>query len=698
MNQLFCVFNSDAVNLYGDRFTVGALASGTFETCLLGVPSLIGHDRSRPLGWTFPTTVYMEPGLARAAGFGWFPDTDEEVQQLNKRYKYHYYKTHIEPNENEFEQLHKHLVGVLAGQELKAVCECVAFYEPGLARKVFPQIFSLQDKDGLVPLNHLTPIGLGIYRFGDLVVFAHQFLRRNMFRLNSLNYPFLSRLEALASTGSDVRLALDSDMVGLADSFRGEMLELQYWWGPKFNDNLTSIPTGVTHHKASDSELALSGLSGMQFRWGKDKYHHIFEAEELRDAPSPADSGVTYGCRYVHSMVDTESGKAIHLDGAIRSYSEEKMIRRLDLNLDQAPRDTEYTKLWRVDSQIPVDLWKSLLSDYYRDNHLVGEYLGGVDSVIQQRETIGKGQQKSLRDEYIPCSIGNGTGVRVALSYKSPFETAEMDSPRVIALDKISDQNNTWNYVENCGLELKKALKKQGVDLAIPDQIRYVSFKDLYANFPLIYHEGPNTASILRETLNAIKKLVDVWIRNGLEMIICYNISFPVDNERIAVISVLGHANDISDWLSSRFCCPPTSPESLYDWAEKVASYLSQTFVSSVDMPPLREILMQTGVLLINRRRVDYDKLNFQSSGTQTDHFWRMRLSKEEAEKASKLESIGVVPCPGVLVEESRCTKCGDDYQRCDCSKTLDDGVAQEIRSMEPFFFWTDRPLPRRRD
>jgi hypothetical protein len=75
-----------------------------------------------------------------------------------------------------------------------------------------------------------------------------------------------------------------------------------------------------------------------------------------------------------------------------------------------------------------------------------------------------------------------------------------------------------------------------------------------------------------------------------------------------------------------------------------------------------------------------------------------MRLSEEEAEKVGKLESIGVVPCMGVLIEKSRCTKCGSDYQRCDCSKTLDDGVAQEIRSMMPLFFWTDRPLPMRRD
>ena len=698
MNQLFCVFNSNATNLYGDRFTVGALVSGTYDACLLGVPSLVEHDRSRPIGWSFPSTVYMEPGLARVAGFAWLTETNEEVEQLNKRYSYHYHKTCIEPNEAQFEKLQKHLTSFFAGEELKIGCECVAFYEPGLARRVFPQLFGLQDKDGLVPLNHLTPIGSGIYQVGNLVVFAHQFFRRNLYRFNSLNYPLLSKLEDLALKDGNVRLALDNDMVGLADSFKGEMMELEYWWGPKFNDDLTSIPIGVTHHRAGESELALSGISGMQFRWGKDKNHHIFEAEELRNVPSPTDSSTTYGCRYVHSMVDTESGKAIHLDGAIRSYFEEKMIRRLEINLDQAPRDTDYTKLWRVDGQISVVLWKSLLSDYYRGNHLVGEYFGGIDDTIQQGETRRERQQKTLKEEYIPYSMSKGSGVRVALTYKSGFETAETRSHRVITLDKISDQNNAWNYVENCGLELKKALKKQGIDLAIQEDVRYVSFKDAYINFPLIYHDGPNTESSLQETLIAIKKLVDAWIRKGLDMIICYSISFPVDAERVAVISVLGHANDLSIWLSSKICLPPTSHESLHDWAEKVANYLSKTFVTPVDIPPLRDILMPTGVLLINRRRVDFDQLNFQTSDTEMEYSWEMRLSESDAEKASELESAGIVPCLGILVEKSRCTKCGSDYQCCGCSKTLDDEVAQEICKMVPFFFWTDRPLPVRRD
>ena len=83
-----------------------------------------------------------------------------------------------------------------------------------------------------------------------------------------------------------------------------------------------------------------------------------------------------------------DSGLPYHLDGAIRAYDDEKMLHRLDVNLKHADRNTVYTKLWRVDQQIPVETWKELITHYYRDNHLIGEYFGGTDQ--RQREYVEK--------------------------------------------------------------------------------------------------------------------------------------------------------------------------------------------------------------------------------------------------------------------------------------------------------------------
>ena len=66
MRELIAVTNSDTINLYGDRFTIGALVQGTHDTCVLGIPNIYGHDATKPIGWTFPLAIHFEPGLSRS--------------------------------------------------------------------------------------------------------------------------------------------------------------------------------------------------------------------------------------------------------------------------------------------------------------------------------------------------------------------------------------------------------------------------------------------------------------------------------------------------------------------------------------------------------------------------------------------------------------------------------------------------------
>ncbi|MCG2973979.1 hypothetical protein KZ307_25465, partial [Escherichia coli] len=68
------------------------------------------------------------------------------------------------------------------------------------------------------------------------------------------------------------------------------LLELEYWWGPHFNDDISSIPNGVTEHKASDRTRYFEGIDRTQIWWKspetrlnsnvEDRYR-TFEIEEL---------------------------------------------------------------------------------------------------------------------------------------------------------------------------------------------------------------------------------------------------------------------------------------------------------------------------------------------------------------------------------------------------------------------------------
>ena len=693
MKQFISVMNSDAVNRYGYRFSVGALVSGAHDSCLVGIPSLVAHDHSRPLGWVYPIAAYLEPGLTRLVSVSQLPETREDRDLLNHQYEYHYYKAYVEPNRTELEQLRGLIQKFLLGSEKIASAECVAFYEPGLAKRIFPKLFSQVDKDGLVFLSDLSPIGPGVYQIGELAVFAHYYFRRNLFRLNSLNYPLLDLLQQIATSNSTVKIALDPDTVGLAASYNGGMMELQYWWGPKFDDDLTSIPLGVAHHEANEIERMAFGISATQFRWGVSTTQHIFEAEELRDLPSALESPDKYGCRYVHSIVDKATEAVEHLDGAVRVYSEEKMLQRLGCNLDKAPRDTEYQKLWRVDGSIDTASWKSLISHYYRDNYLVGEYFGAEDEYLHQRDEIQSTREKSLVEEFVPFSMTKGMGIRVALSYSNLENFQSEHGISVIPLDRISNGKDGQPYIEVEAIELRKALQKRGVRLQIADEVQYVSFRDFYVNLPLVFCREQDPTNDIQHLIAAIRTLVTAWQETGHDWVICYKIGFPIGNERAAIVSVLGHVEDLARWLASDFDCPPIDVEGLRQWAEQVSKYLQETFPVLLDIPPLAETIMPTGVLLINRRRVGYGNFDIKYSSEIQGHIYSLPIPEDEIDLAQSLEKVGIVPGVGLLIKSSRCTNCGDSYKDCDCSKLLDEGVAHEILDAIPFPFWTNRPI-----
>ena len=114
-----------------------------------------------------------------------------------------------------------------------------------------------------------------------------------------------------------------------------------------------------------------------------------FECEELCDKENVSfDDGQTmlWGCRYVHSMINLSTGLPTHLDGAIRLYNDEQILERIDSKTDisKCGKNSEYIKLWRIDNDFSVAMWKELISSFYRENALIGEYFGGVDEKFDQ--------------------------------------------------------------------------------------------------------------------------------------------------------------------------------------------------------------------------------------------------------------------------------------------------------------------------
>jgi hypothetical protein len=83
----------------------------------------------------------------------------------------------------------------------------------------------------------------------------------------------------------NLRIALDDDLIGYSSTYN-EQFELEYWWGPKYDDNINEIPLGVTHYECDRRQKLFSSVSGTQFWWKSDSDNLTLELEELKDTPA----------------------------------------------------------------------------------------------------------------------------------------------------------------------------------------------------------------------------------------------------------------------------------------------------------------------------------------------------------------------------------------------------------------------------
>ncbi len=449
MIQRLAVFSSDQVNRLGYQMPIGTLSAALDQGWEAGQPLFLSHDRHRLEGWTRALGLHLEPGMARLTGLCFVPEDESESEKLKEslygflgRQLSALVVPHLEELKTKLGAHHP-----CSAQPIYA--SCAALLEPGLAVRIFPDQFANRDKHGMVLLKDLHAMAPGVFEKDGLLFFASSFLRRSLSRHNTLNEPLLEQLHALSADDSlSVKIRLDEDLVGLAHTYM-RPLEFQYWWGPRFNDDLESIPVGVTQHSANDSQRAFFGVDRTEFWWHEQNRLKTLECEEVLNIPSLGVGRDSFGCRYAHSIVDPDSGLPTHLDGAIRLYSEESMIARMERDMMHAGRSTEYVKLWRVDNPISVAAWKEIITHHFRDNELVGEYLGGVDESADQLPHLVEPEADPLF-RYVPTTMAPGDGVRLSVAFH-PRPDGERPERAIVSFDTFGDasQRSYYNTVRH---------------------------------------------------------------------------------------------------------------------------------------------------------------------------------------------------------------------------------------------------------
>lgn len=361
-----------------------------------GTPTHIQHDMHRAIGWTFTLGHFIDGSMVRVVGMMDEVETDEEKAELSKLADKYWAWIREERGNWAKDELSAILSPLSLDRATYEHIEAYAVSRPGIAAELYPELFEegrdAVDKDGLTDYQTLTKRmrqlqpGVFLDPERNLVLFAHRFFRRSLSHKNKLNEYFLQSFNEVANEliALTPRLRLDPDLLGHADSVL-PLLELEYWHGPKFSDDVESIPSGSTEHKADDRIRYFEGVDKTQFWWkspetrkenGAEVMYRTFEVEELIDNVSAGLPGDRYGCRYAHAEFSPEASAITHFDGAIRAYPATEYLERIERNIDRAGKHSEYTKLFRFDGPLPVDRWKRLLSDYFRGNPLIQEYLG----------------------------------------------------------------------------------------------------------------------------------------------------------------------------------------------------------------------------------------------------------------------------------------------------------------------------------
>lgn len=673
--KLVGVFSSDAVTRSNTAFSAGALYGSLADRWECGVPTYISHDAHRLLGWTHPRGLSFQRGTTSLHGSTTIPDTAAESVLLQQRYRALRAQEVMRRTAASIPTLEVALQGFLDGTEKPHHCEGTALVSIDLARKVAPDLFKAEDKDGLVPTSSLQVLQPGVYQRGPIALFAHPFLRRSLSRFNTLNTPFLAAVEA----APDAKIRLDPDMVGLASTVHTQ-IELEYWWGPKFPATFTDLQPGICRHEATARQRFFYGISATEFWWQFRKGEWILEVEELRNLPTFGGNAGEFGCRYVHSILGEETGHIIHLDGAIRAYSEEKLLERLDANIAAAGRNTVYTKLWRVDGNLAASAWKDLIHHFFRDNPLVGEYLGAEpEPLVETPATVQADDPISL---WVPHSILRNGGARFFVSIHPLTSVATDHNRLVVPTEEVTLDSSARPAVSAETIYLHKTLRARGKDLHIPGGCARVACEDRYTRLPLISHLSRAEVAV---TLEAVNQLLEAWIKLGQEArTLSAAFEAPVESAvlRVAVVGTVAVIPSALAAIEKVFSCDTHAD--VASWATEAAIDMSSEGNEPIDLGPF---LTPSSTFKFPRVSLDRDEVIPRENGS-------IELALPEADE-QLIQAVRVrrlVPVPCWLLTMTRCTSCKRDFTLCE-HLTFQNGMMEEVEDATLLrWFWTDLP------
>lgn len=695
MDKRLAIFNSDQVSRDGTRFTISALEDGVWMASVFGIPSNLSHDVHRPVGWAYAKGLYFEPTRVLTVGYFLIAVDEKDIASISKARQAFFanrQNREIAPHADKFKEILGRLYKEKEGNWFS--CGMVLYGYKDIVLEAFPELANniSADKDGLVNLadllNEFDYLAQGAFRKkgSDLGIIAHPYFRKSFSIYNNFHWKFLDELIALHKReGIASKIRLDLDYLGYAPSYLPAH-EFEYWWGPKYNDDIADIQPGLTQHGSDEFERLYYSILRTEFVWTKEGDLHTLELEEVRDQPAPTLVD-TYACRYVHSIFDKGKKGFNHFDGAIRAYDTELMLERVEKKITEMGRRSRYTKLFRVDGNLPLSDWKSLVTNYLQGNPQIYEYFGLPKPGVQ---TVADPEIQTPFEKYVPYSMNRGEGVRLYVSYHAKVD--EQPHPRFVSShDEITLEDGPQKAIEFFTIELRKVFQRLGVDLVLPNDCIFIIPEDYYSNIPCIFHGDVKTQQLVDDTVKCLKILLARLVTTSKREVLSTTLAWNIEDKKV-VVSVIGHIADLSTWFNS-FSRIPVSREDFKSWLTSQAKFIKSNGKGSV-CPVLGKVICDDGTLYMKRRPVHEDATI--SFPDKTDPM-RYELSIDEGKEdlANSVNDRKLFIAPTMILKKMLCEKSGQDYIESPYSVVLDDDAKQKLVSCKLIsFHWTDKPRP----
>jgi hypothetical protein len=557
-------------------------------------------------GWSRPLGLYVDSAMVRVLGLIEEPETEEERIELHSNaaaYWSVYHREETDPFRNE---LIARIGPINLDHAQFLQMEAAVISRPGISAELYPEFFNqengLVDKDGLTDyrylLGHTHQVQPGVFHdpHRDLLLFAHRFFRRGFSHRNKLNSYFLQSLVVTAEGYPDlrVRLKLDPDLLGHPASAQN-LIELEYWRGPLYSDDIGGIPTGVAEHKADERSRFFHGIDRTQVWWKAPEHRDVdgavadfrtLEVEELVENPAGGLGDDRFGCRYAHAEFSMDAEAITHFDGAIRAYSGDAYLKRIDTSINRAGKNTDYTKVFRFDGVLAVSRWKRLLSDYFLGNNLIPEYLGAsaeLDQTVDLPDTLNvptPASSKPTLAALISLTPGTISGP-LRLGTELCYEVA----------------GQAINFAE-VGVGAVEAHVRSRIDL---DAIATVGFRDDNLNLSrLIFSSSGNLKMAFDVEVPALADALSKDAEAGVVNCAAIPLTWEFDG-MLVTLTVAGQANKVSSVLRRLVTLvdPAAAPS---EWIEALANVIAE--IAPEEHPLISWEGVNRGVLAIDRPEV----------------------------------------------------------------------------------------------